>query len=69
MTAIHMQKRISISSKLKQLFYKKGDELPSQNKTDSEFILIWTMWAKYKQSEIQTVKRIRTRASSNNCLQ
>jgi len=47
---------------------KKDDELPSRNKTDSEFILISTMWAKDKQPEIQMVKRISTSTSSNNWL-
>ena len=32
----------------------------SRNKTGSEFILILTMWAKDKQSEIQMVKEIST---------
>ena len=41
------------------------DEVPSWNKTGSEFILILTMWVKDKESKIQMVKETRTRASSN----
>ena len=41
------------------------DEVPSWNKTGSEFILILTMWVKDKESKIQMVKETSTRASSN----
>ena len=44
-TAIQMIKRVRISCKFKQLSQKKEYELPSRNKTDSEFILILTTWA------------------------
>ena len=37
------------------------------NKTDNEFILISTMWAKHKHSEIKMAMRNSTLASSNNC--
>ena len=54
MTAIRMIKRIRISSKFEQLPRKKEGELLSRTKTDSELM--------------QMVKRISTRARSNNCL-
>jgi hypothetical protein len=56
MTAIQMIKRSRKSSKLEQLSQKQEDEPPSWDKTDNKFILILTMWAKVKQSEIQIIK-------------
>ena len=52
MAAFQMVKNICIG--------KLIDELLSRNKTDNEFILISTMWAKDKHSEIRMVKEFRT---------
>ena len=49
-----------MSSKFQQLSQKMEDELMSRNSHISEFILILTMWAKEKQSEIQMVKEMST---------
>ena len=68
MTAIQIINRIRISSNFEKHPRKKGKWTFVSNKTDSEFILISTMWAKHKQSEIEMVKRNSTSASSNNCL-
>ena len=68
MTAMQMIKIIRINSKFEQLPRKIGRWTPSRNKMDSEFILISTIWAKHRQSEIQMVERTSTSASSNNCL-
>ena len=49
MTASHKLKIRTASSNIERLIFF------STIKTDSEFILIFTMWAKHKQSEIQMV--------------
>ena len=60
MAAIQLSKIFVQAQSSNTFLEKMDDELPSQKKTVSEFILISTMWAKDKQSEIRMVKKIST---------
>ena len=59
MAAIKMVKNIRTQNS-NSFLEKLENKLQSQNKTDSEFILILTMWAKEKQSEFRMFKEIST---------
>jgi len=60
MASIQMIKNFRMSLKFEQISFKIGRWTSVSNKTDSEFFLISTMWAKDKQSEMQMVKEICT---------